>query len=307
MVRARLSWAIGGVAASLADMPWELLVDVNEQAHAARHGSDKRQFLETTTRLPTRTANLEVGDYALTWIADGADASAATVRALIEFKKKRDMLASILDKRYVSQAGRLVACGVPHAYWVVVDDEPLDDAADRARVERAIVHLASPAYPNITPLRVANGGVAFADAVAALADYLSDVYEHGNAMAEAPLHTVVQEAGARVKLDTQEVVWREQLTVPRGMSLRTARAVSAVYPTAISLLRAFRRRADEHAALPPPPAKGRKRKETTLEQYLDDTLADVAVPGAGRLGPARSATLRRVIVPNPTELDAVRP
>lgn len=288
-------------------MPWQLLVDVNEQAHAARHGSDRCALLQTMTQLPTRTANLEVGDYALTWIPDGADASAATARALFEVKKPADMLASILDKRYVSQASRLVACGVPHAYWVLVDDEPLADPADRARVDHAIVHLASPAYPNITPLRVRNAGVAFAEVVAWLADYLHDVYENGNGMAEAPLHTVVQEAGARVRLDTQETVWREQLTVPRGMSLRTARAVMARYPTAVSLLRAFRRRADEHRALPPPPATGRKRKEITLEQYLDDTLADVPVAGGGRLGPARSATLRRVIVPSPAELDAVRP
>lgn len=291
--------------ASFVDMPAAFIVDCNEQAHAAKRGIDRRQYIEVNTRIQTIVGNLEAGDYALTWIEDGADEATRTTEALFESKTDPDMAASIKDTRYVSQAARLAACGVP-VYWIIIDGE-LPDVTERARVERAVAHLASPAYPNITPLRVRDSGISFCNALAALADYLHDVRRCGNTLAEAPLHTVVQEAGARVRLDTQEVVWREQLTVPRGMSLRTARAVASVYPSAISLLRAYRRRADEYRAMPPAPAKGRKRKEVSLDQYLDDTLADVAVPGGGRLGPARAATLRRVIVPAPAELDAIAP
>lgn len=291
-------------------MPWCVVVDSNEQAHAAANGVDLRERMELQTQLTVAVGKLVVGDYALDWIDE--DGTQRTV-ALLEHKaaskdhKGSDMLASIHDGRYVSQAARLVASGVPYAYWVVVDG-PLPRPEDHRAVESAIVHLASPAYPNITPLRVRDSGTAFYDLIAALARYLHDALHCGNQLSEMPLHTVVQEAGARPRLDTQEVVWREQLTVPRGMSLRTARAVAAVYPTATSLLRAYRRCADQHRARPPaPPSKGRKRPAPTLEADLDAMLADVAVPGAGRIGPARSATVRQVFVPDAAELDGVVP
>ena len=285
-------------------MPWCVVVEPNEQAHAATRGVNLRERMELLIQLPVTVGKLTVGDYALDWIDD--DGTQRTV-ALLERKAMPDMLASIHDGRYVSQAARLVASGVPHAFWVVVDGV-LPRPEDHRAVDSAVAHLASPAYPNITPVCVRDSDAAFCALIASLAKYTHDALHCGNQLSEAPLHTVVQEAGARVKLDTQEVVWREQLAVPRGMSLRTARAVSAAYPTATSLLRAYRRCVVRHRAQPPPaPTKGRKRPPPTLEAELDGMLADIVVPGAGRLGPARSAMLRRVIVPDPTELDAVAP
>jgi len=283
-----------------------LIVDANEQGHAGANGIDLRKYFEQQTLLTTEVGHLHVGDAAL--VLRGGDDGDRCV-ALFERKAGPDMVSSIKagDNRYRSQAARLEASGVPHVFWVLVDNPPLRDPADALCVSHAMMHLASPAYPHITPVRVADSMGAYADLIKTMAAYIGDVLQ-GNALADVPLHTVAQAAGARVRLDTQPVVWREQLTLVRGMSRPSAAAVAARYPTAVSLLRALRRAADAHAARPPPPPrKGRKRPPPSLDDELDAVLADVPLGKGGRVGPARAAAVRRTLVPDAAELAAVLP
>jgi len=281
-------------------MSWLLIADSNEQAHSAAEGVDRRAYLAANTGLECETRPLTVGDYALLWV-DGGEEKAV---ALIERKAMADMVASIKDTRYVSQSQRMEASGVPFLYWAIVNGPASHE--DEDRVASALVHLSTPAYPRTRVLRVADSDLSFARAIRSLARYLHDALHKGNALAEAPLHTVAQEAGARPRLDTQPLVWRETLTIPRGMSLRSAKAVAAVHPSAISLLRALRRSHDAHLAAPPPPV-GRKRKVVTLDDALDDALVDIPLPGGKKLGPAAARTLRQTLVPNAAELAHILP
>jgi hypothetical protein len=278
-------------------MSWLYVLDTNEQTHAAASGCDLRGFLTAQMCMPVEVRPLTVGDGMLVWRE--ADGGEERVYAVFERKAMPDMVASIKDRRYLSQAARLEACGAPHVYWVVVDGE-LADRADVDRVDSAIAHLASPDYPHIVPLRVRDSRIAYASTVQRLSTYLRG----DGTLADVPLYTAVREAGARVRLDTQPVVWLEQLTLVHGMSRKSARAVAAVHPTAVSLLRAFRRAADAHRAAPP--SRGRKRPPT-LDDSLDAVLADVPLDAKRRLGPACAAALRRTLVPDAAELDAVLP
>jgi len=279
-----------------------LILDANEQGHAGTKGIDLRAYFESQTLLPTEVARLDVGDAALV-LRGGAGGDRCV--ALFERKAGPDMVSSIKsDNRYRSQAARLEASGVPNVYWVLVDSPPLRDPADMRAVKHAMIRLASPSYPHITPMRVADSMGDYADLIKTMAADINDALA-GKTFDDIPLHTVAQAAGARVRLDTQPVVWLEQLTLVRGMSRQPARAIVTQYPTAVSLLRAFRRASDAHAVRPPP-SKGRKRP-ATLDDELDAVLADVPLDKGGRVGPARAAIVRRTLVPDAAELAAILP
>jgi hypothetical protein len=287
-------------------MAWLLVLDSNEQAHYARKGTDRRAYLAHNAGVACEVRPLACGDMALLWRADGGGAEHAV--ALFERKAAADMVASIKDGRYASQAQRMEASGVPHLYWLLDDWTPAERGAagaDYERVESAVVHLSDGvSYPHTRVLRLALEDLALPRTLARVARYLHDALHAGGGLSDMPLHTVAQEAGARPRLDTQAVVWLEVLTIPRGMSRTSARAVAAAYPTAVSLLRALRRRRDSFVPAPP---SGRKRKTTTADDHVDAMLADLPLPGGKRLGPAAARTLRETLVPDAAELAFVLP
>lgn len=339
---------------------WTLLVDSNEQAHSAAQqprAVDRRDEMQRLSTLRTEVRKLNVGDYALVCIpptsssSSSSSSSAAEPRcedgplpeercvALFERKAYADHVASMRDAtcRYHDQAQRLVASGCPHPYWALIDAPAgsVWSAQDVAGVEKSALHIAT-TYKPVQVLRLRNGDAAFGAAILAVCHYLDrDLFGEGSAP-DLPLHTVVQERGARPRLDTQPVVWLEQLTLPHRMSRTSARAVAARYPDVMSLLALWRRRRDEFLARGDPvpeaqPRRGRRKKnkkqqddgddeddepnagrkrtrrpEPTLDDYLDASLADIPLPDERRLGPACSAMLRRVFLPDSAQLRYVR-
>jgi hypothetical protein len=219
-------------------MSWLLIADSNEQAHSAAEGVDRRAYLAANTGLECETRPLTVGDYALLWV-DGGEEKAV---ALIERKAMADMVASIKDTRYVSQSQRMEASGVPFLYWAIVNGPASHE--DEDRIASALVHLSTPAYPRTRVLRVADSDLSFARAIRSLARYLHDALHKGNALAEAPLHTVAQEAGARPRLDTQPLVWRN--------------AHDSAWNVATKRQGCRRRPPERHFSLARPPAQPRR-------------------------------------------------
>jgi len=284
----------------------ELLVDTNEQTHYAERGVDLRAELARLTGLVARVATLGVGDLALVAAAaPGADAQDLAARRcylLIERKTHGDLEASIVDGRYQSQRFRLAATGVPAVVWLVVPG-PLHDPDSRQRVLTAMYHLAV-AWPrtSLVHLPDAELGTA-AHAIRALADGVHSAYICETATTAVPSLREAQTRGAKPRFEEQREVYLEQLTVPRGMSVRKAEAVAAVAPNMPTLLGLWRDAASRaepaYAAVP----RSRKRPKTAAE-LADEALADVELPAAKeggrpqRLGAVLSKRLRATIAPD---------
>lgn len=270
---------------------WLLLVDVNEQTHYAQRGVDRVAWLAERTGLRTEKDPMKCGDYGLVLIGD--DGSKRCV-ALIERKMAQDMAASIKgdDLRYASQAQRMEASGAPCCYWFIIGNTLRDPAADAPRVETAMVHLSTPHYPKTRVLHLSNDTDDVVATLRRLTTYLYDIYVSGSTLSDLPLYVATQEAGAKPRLDTQAVVWVEQLTIPRGMSRAKARAVATVYPTVTSLLDAYNRLSRQE----PPSGGGKKGKKRTISEAMDAMLEDVPLPQGKRLGKACSAMIRRTLL-----------
>jgi ERCC4-type nuclease len=286
-------------------MPFVLVIDSNENAHSVTSGHGSRRDALAAALDPVRVVArpLKAGDYAINWTAadDDEDVEVERTLALLEHKRESDLVASIkgVERRYVSQAGRLEATGVPYVFWVI-SKAPLFDPTDAACIEAALVHL-SVAYPHTRVLRVESTGAPFVSLVRSLMKYLRDTVIEGNALAEAPLHVVAQERGAKVRLDAQPVVWVETLTIPRGLGRQAAKAIAARYPSYGALMRAYRETrvafaASEAVAAAAPKKKGASKKKRTLDDALDAMLEDVPLPSGKRIGPAASRIIRRTLV-----------
>lgn len=286
-------------------MAWLYVIDINEETHSVTSGRGSRRdaLAAALDPVPVATRHLTCGDYALIWVDD--DGVEHTV-ALFEHKRRADMAASIKDGRYVSQAARLEATGVPFIYWMITDG-PLFDASDEERVENALAHL-SVSYPHTRVIRLTSTGAPFVARLRAFTRYLYDTLYGSGGLSDAPLFTVAQEKGAKIRLDTQPVVWVETLTIPRGMSRTSAKAVAARFPSASALLAEYR---GTHAAFKAAEAitsavssasasakgKGKKTaKKRTLDDALDAMLEDVPLPNGKRLGPAASRTIRQTFI-----------
>jgi dihydroxyacetone kinase-like predicted kinase len=149
-------------------------------------------------------------------------------------------------------------------------------------------------------MHIASTGAPFVKFMRSMMKYLHETVIAGEGLPEAPLHTVAQERGAKVRLDTQPVVWVETLTVPRGMSRKSAKEVAKRYPSAAALLAEYRktRQAFEAAEAVEAASSGgkKKKKKRTLDDALDAMLEDVPLQNGKRLGPAASRTIRRTFL-----------
>lgn len=262
-----------------------LIVDVNEQTHYAKKRVDRAAWLADHTGLRTVVRPMQCGDYALQLCDDTGGIDDGRTMALIERKMAQDMASSQHDSRYHSQAERMEKSGVPALYWLIIGSQ-LRDPSTASAVESGMVHLSTPDYPNTRVLHLPDDTDQFAVTLQRLERYLFTHYTTGSGRPDLPLYTAAQEAGAKPRLDTQAVVWLEQLTIPRGMSRTKARAVAAKYPSFSSLARAYR-------TLPaPPPTKNKKR---TLADAQDLMLEDIPLPGGKRLGRACSTIIRRTM------------
>lgn len=268
---------------------WLLAVDTNEQSHYAERKVDRTAYLATQCDMRAETRKMDCGDYGMVLV--DKETGVERCVALIERKMAQDMAASIKDTRYQSQAQRMEASGVPSSYWFIIGNVLRSPAEDTPRVESGMVHLSTPVYPNTRVLHLSNDTVDFVNTVRRLAGYLYDFYVLGNTLSDLPLYRAVQEAGAKPRLDTQAVVWVEQLTIPRGMSRTKARAVASVYPSADSLLAAYKRLSAQD-----PPSNARSKKKRTIGEAMDAMLEDVPLPKGKRLGKACSAMIRRTFL-----------
>lgn len=283
-----------------------VLVDSNEQAHYAKKGTDRARFLAENIQLAEEVLvrPLTGGDYAFVWVNDAGD---EYVLALIERKTMQDLLASIVDTRYVSQAERLVATLVPHIYWAVVEGT-LYHPEDVTRVHTAMSHLNT--RPRTVVLRLRDGEHEFVRELAALARYLVAMHTTDgelDACSSAPLYSLAKERGEKIRLDAQPIVFEAQLALIRGMSRKKARSVMAVADSQLALhvLWAQRRRdfiaREAGAAAVSSSSSASKRgskKKRTLEEYLDEPLAAV-------VGPALSAKIRTTTCPDVAALAAL--
>lgn len=281
-------------------MPVVLVVDANEQAHYATKHVDRAQFLGANMSHVDEAVvrPLTVADYDFVW--RDPDTGAEHVLAKIERKTYPDLDASVMDTRYVSQAQRLVDTGVPRIYWAVVTQQLYTPEAMR-RVRTAILHLS--ARPRTAVLRLRDDDFEFATELDTLLRYLLD--EMRGVFVEAPLFSLAQERGEKVRLDTQPIVYEAQLAAVRGMSRAKARAVCALAPDMLALHRLWARRRREYEGEAVSSSGRKKKGKRTLDEYLDSTLEDVAV-GGKRLGPALSALLRTTICPDVASLAALQ-
>jgi ERCC4-type nuclease len=225
-------------SASTLASTFHLLIDSNEQAHYAKRSIDLCAQLSALSGLPAQVKPLSCGDYALVYATDATHAASDEVPcyALFERKTRADLASSIVDTRYKSQAQRLVDTGVSHICWIITPATLFDSGAELA-ISSAIVHL-SFGYPNTCVLQLNDSALdVFAHTLRKAAEYLSvDSYgTYAVSMRE------VQTKGAKPRFETQQEVYLEQLCVPRGMSLRKARAVAVRAPSMHKLFELWRR------------------------------------------------------------------
>lgn len=286
-------------------MAWLLLVDANEQAHYAKRGVDRREFLACNACALCEVRPMDVFDYALVWrsSADDSDVSASssfTERLIVGMERatQADMASKIVDGRYKSQSQRMVDSGVPVLVWLIVDQPTPYKSEDVTRVRSALTHLGV-AYPRTRVTRLENGDHRFAEEIRNLMRYSQDAIVEHNALADAPLYTVAQDRGAKVRMDTQQAVYRECLTIPHGMSHRSADAIIAHTQcrTVLAMMRFYARarRAYMTAAPAAPGKRAKAPAKRTLVDHLDNALADVPL-GKRRLGPALSRAIRRTLL-----------
>jgi len=311
--------AVSSSSSSDAPLRPHLVVCSNEQAHYAQRGIDLAVGLSSATALPAVVAPLDCGDYALVWAASAADVSSDRARCyvLIERKTVPDLEASIVDGRYKSQAARLVLSQAPYIFWIVTPGVLFhSDAIDRVR--SALLHLQI-SYPRTRVVQLdSSDAAAFAGALKRISEYVRDAEFEGNSRADVPSLRAAQASGAKARLESQPEVFLEQLCVPRGMSMRKAKAVAAAAPDMQSLLELWRAERDatmarQSAAATAQSASstskkrkggegGSRKRLKTLEQQVDERLANVDTGKGQRLGPALSARLRETIAPDLTRL-----
>jgi len=273
----------------MSQLKWLLTVDSNEQSHYAKRKVDRAATLAQRCGDTAVVRPMDCGDYALVLVdTDGSERCVA----LIERKMAQDMAASIPDTRYVSQSRRMEASGAPCAYWFIVGSE-LHNPSDADSVESAMVHLNTPYFPHTRVMHLSDDSTAFVQAILRLKRYLYDFYANGAALADVPLYTATQEAGAKPRMDSQAVVWVEQLTIPRGMSRPKARAVAARFTRASALLDEYKRVETQWREND---AVGRKNKKRTMKDAMEAALEDVPLPNGKRLGPACSVMICRTFL-----------
>lgn len=307
-------------SSSSATSTFHLLIDSNEQAHYAKKGIDLCSVLSARSALPAQVKSLECGDYALVYATSTAHAASddAPCYALFERKTHADLASSIQDLRYKSQAQRLVDSTAPYVYWIITPATLFDPRA-RVAINSAMLHLMT-SYPRTRVYQLADGAPElFAETLRTVADYIGDTEFNEGRGTQPPSMRTVQTRGAKPRFETQQEVWLEQLCVPRGMSVRKARAVAAVAPNVEALLELWRA---AKASAPVPQLNGSssafdkltgsssskrgKKRQKTPDELADEALAHVVVEegsskrGPTRLGEALSKRLRQTIAPSTT-------
>lgn len=199
---------------------WVLHVDSREQK------CEKLCEELTSAGLNVKRDTLSVADY---WFSKGG-----TVWCGIERKTLEDLKSSIIDGRYKDQTARMLDSTIPHLWFLVVGDLQSLDGRDRQQLESAMIHVQM--HKNIKVRNVPHEGFVKPFLIN-MRRYLCE--DPSVERITAPLVQHVQLSCAKRKLDSHEKVYIAQLMCVHGVSEAKAKAVAAIYPDLVSLLRAY--------------------------------------------------------------------
>lgn len=184
--------------------------------------------------------HLEAGDCMIVIYDPTLPLDERRVVAILERKAMADALASIIDGRYKSQGQRMEATGVPWIYWLLVGQWPAAKA-DMDKLRSMKIHL-NTSYPHTRVKRLANNREATIEWLRKTLRYMEDdINGSANGLnIDLPSFKAANINGRPPRLETQEEVWVEHLTVPRLIGRATAKLIAAHYASATVLMLAYR-------------------------------------------------------------------